>query len=318
MTDDSEQPVSISVVGLPGSGKTTFLAALWELVQEIRVEKVLRFHSIGDADHSYLRQIVRVWRSAREQARTFFAGLSEVRMRLQDSSGRVVNVLIPDAPGEEFRSMWEERGIGIDLGHTLGRGSILLLLNGNKIKAPAWITEREALRKAADAKAKATDEKGKVTRPRKAAPVPKEWDPRFAPTQVPLIELLQQVSHEPIGERDRRLVIMISAWDKVEGELLSPAAFLAAKLPMLDQYLAAGRDCWEFRVYGVSAQGGEYDENDENREGEGDQKAAKLKLKKGRDAQRLLNIVIPSDRIRLIHDGQESNDLTEPLRWLMN
>ena len=46
------QGLSISIIGLPGSGKTTFLAALWELVNERKVDKALKLHSIGDNDHS--------------------------------------------------------------------------------------------------------------------------------------------------------------------------------------------------------------------------------------------------------------------------
>lgn len=105
MADPKTQVVSISIIGLPGSGKTTFLAALWELVNERRSPKALKFHSIGDNDQSYLRKIVRVWRSAKEQARTRITGLSAVKMNLQNENGNVVQVAMPDAPGEEFRSM---------------------------------------------------------------------------------------------------------------------------------------------------------------------------------------------------------------------
>jgi hypothetical protein len=297
LAEADKQAVPISIVGLPGSGKTTFLAALWELVQEVRVAKALRFHSVGDADHSYLRKIVKVWRSAKEQARTELTGLSSVRMNLQDHASRVVQIVIPDVPGEDFRSMWEDRELGNALGASLGKGNILLLLHGNKVKAPAWITERAALREAAKG------EQGE-----QGAPDPKEWHPRFAPTQVQLVELLQQISHPPVGSTGRRVVVMISAWDKVEGEELSPESFLSAKLPMLFQYLAAGRDGWDYRVYGVSAQGGEYDENDQNKE----------RPKKGKDADRLREVDVAAERIRLVFEQNESHDLTEPLQWLMN
>lgn len=299
MTDAEDQAVPISIVGLPGSGKTTFLAALWELVQEARAVKALRFHSIGDADHSHLRKIVKVWRSAKEQARTQLTGLSSVRMNLQDDTGRVVQIVIPDAPGEEFRSMWEDRELGNALGASLGTGNMLLLLHGNKIKAPAWITDRAALRIAATGQPEDTGAEEVE---------PKEWDPRYAPTQVQLVDLLQLVSHAPIGGANRKLVVMISAWDKVEGEKLNPDAFLAAKLPLLEQYLEAGRDGWNYRVYGVSAQGGEYDENDQNKE----------KPKKSKDADRLREVDIPAERIALVFKNAKTHDLTEPLQWLMN
>lgn len=305
MSDTERQVVSISIVGLPGSGKTTFLAALWELVNERRVPKVLRFHSIGDNDQSYLRKIVKVWRSAKEQARTRLTGLKAVKMNLQDDAGSVVQVTMPDAPGEDFRSMWEDRELGRVLGENLATGNIMLLLNGNTVKAPAWITERVAQRR--------------VTGTAKVEMPPKEWDPSMAPTQVQLVDLLQQISRAPVGTANRKIVVMISAWDKVEGEGLSPNAFLGQKLPLLAQYLEAGRDGWTSRVYGVSAQGGEYDGNVENDEQIDDGANPKRKKPKaGRDADRLREVDIPADRIRLVIGELQSNDLTEPLQWLMN
>lgn len=302
MTEGSRQHISISIIGLPESGKTTFLAALWELVNERRVAKALTFESIGENDHSYLRKIVTVWRKATEQARTRLTGLSAVRMNLKDRDGNVVVVAMPDAPGEDFRAMWENRELGRVLGDSLAGGNIMLLVNGNKVKMPAWVTERAAQRKA-------TGRQG-------AEALAKEWHPSLAPTQVQLVDLLQLISHAPVGRAGRRIVIMISAWDKVEDERLTPDAFLTAKMPLLAQYIEAGRDGWMSRVYGVSAQGGEYDGNDANAEPvEG---GTPKKTKKGRDADRLREVDIPANRIRLVFGGRESTDLTEPLQWLMH
>lgn len=292
----------ISIIGLPGSGKTTFLAALWELVGERRVTKVLAFDTIGENDHSYLRKIVGVWRKATEQARTRLTGLSAVKMNLKDAEGNVVQITMPDAPGEDFRAMWEDRELGRVLGESLADGNLLLLVNGNKVKAPAWVAERAAQRRA--------------TGRQKVETLPKEWHPSLAPTQVQLVDLLQLISHAPVGTAGRKIVVMISAWDKVEGEKLAPDAFLREKLPLLAQYLEAGRDGWASRVYGVSAQGGEYDGNEANAEPvEGE---IPKKARKGRDADRLREVDIPAHRIRLLFGEKESNDLTEPLQWLMH
>lgn len=301
MAESGKQHVPISIIGLPGSGKTTFLAALWELVTERQVAKVLSFDSIGTNDHSYLRKIVTVWRKATEQARTKLTGLSAVRMNLKDGDGKIVEVAMPDAPGEDFRAMWEDRELGRVLGDSLANGNVMLLVNGNKVKAPAWITERAAQRRA--------------TGRQKTESPPKEWHPSLAPTQVQLVDLLQLISHAPVGRAGRRIVVMISAWDKVEAERLTPDAFLAAKLPLLAQYFEAGRDGWTSRVYGVSAQGGEYDGNDVN--AEPTEGGAPKKTRKSRDADRLREVDIPANRIRLIFGERESNDLTEPLQWLM-
>ncbi len=52
---------------------------------------------------------------------------------------------------------------------------------------------------------------------------------------------------------------MLSAWDKVEDEGHDPETFLTQELPLLDQYLRQGTDGWDFRIYGLSAQGGDYE-----------------------------------------------------------
>lgn len=283
---------NVSIVGLPGSGKTTFLAALWHLVQSGEIPTRLRYGSMSNEDYAYLNQIVKLWRRATEQGRTQIAGMKSIAMHLVDSDGRPIRVSFPDVPGENYRAMWEERKVDEGLAENLSAANIMLLVNGDRIRAPAWITERLHL---AD-----KVEKG-------SAEEPVRWEAKLAPTQVQLVDLLQHLMRAPLDRGPRRLAVMIGAWDQVEGEGLTPVDFQAAKLPLLDQYLKSGRDGWTFRTYGLSAQGGEFDENDEN----------KASVKARADADRLRDLDVLSTRIRLLSDGFESHDLTEPLEWLM-
>ncbi|WP_407151022.1 TRAFAC clade GTPase domain-containing protein [Bradyrhizobium sp. ORS 86] len=283
---------NVSIVGLPGSGKTTFLAALWHLIQSHEIQTRLRFGSMSNHDYAYLNQIVKLWRKATEQGRTQIAGTKSISMNLTDASGRAIRVTFPDVPGEDYRTMWEDRKVDEALAENLGAGNIMLLVNGDRIKAPAWITERMHLT-------------GKVESGPAEEPV--RWEPRLAPTQVQLVDLLQHLMRRPLDQGPRRLAVMIGAWDQAEGEGLSPIDFQAAKLPLLDQYLKSGRDGWTFRTYGLSAQGGEFDENDENN----------ASAKAREDASRLREFDLLSNRIRLLSGGSESHDLTEPLEWLM-
>lgn len=290
MTEQGTQSVPVSIVGLPGSGKTTFLAALWHLVQSDEVDTTLKFGALSGDDFAYLNLITEQWRRAIEQKRTALAGIKSVSMTLADSSGRRVRLTFPDVPGEEYRRMWEERTIDEGLAKTLSSGNIMLLVNGDRIRKPAWVTEQIALMEAIGEEPEVVD--------------PEVWHPKHAPTQVQLVDLLQHLRRSPLDCGPRRLVVLISAWDKAEGERLMPLAFLRAKLPLLGQYLESSKDCWEWRVYGVSAQGGDYDE--EKRDA-----AARA------DAARLRDLDFPSQRIRLVSDEAESHDLTIPLEWLM-
>lgn len=282
----------ISIVGLPGSGKTTFLAALWHLVRSNDIDDCrLKFDSLKEGNYQHLMDIEARWLSAKEQERTQVAGVRTVSMDLSDREGRPVRVTFPDVPGEDYQHMWEQRAIADDLAHTLSGGNIMLLLNGNKIEAPNWVyDEAELCRKL-------------------SLPLPQgeavAWQPSLAPTQVQLVDLLQTLRRPPLDCGPRRLAVMISLWDKASGEGKLPEPFLAEKLSLLDQYLRSGRDLWSWRVYGVSAQGGDYDSTQE-----GGIPSAQAALLREKD--------IPSERIRLVHGDAESHDLTEPLEWLMN
>jgi hypothetical protein len=210
-------------------------------------------------------------------------------MNLIDGQDRPLTVSFPDVPGEEYRGMWEERRVGRRLAEEIAKGDLLLMVNGNSIVAPTWVMEQAELSKKIGASTPEGD--------------PEPWDPASSPTQVQLVEMLQLLRTEPLDTGARKLAIMISAWDKAEGERLVPRDFLSEKLPLLDQYLVADRDCWSWRVYGVSAQGGDYDKQ------QSDTPSA--------EAENLRELELASTRIRVVSGTKSSHDLTEPLEWLI-
>ena len=120
------------------------------------------------------------------------------------------------------------------------------------------------------------------------------------------MDLLQLLRLPPLQIGFRRIAIVLSAWDKVADEGRTPEEFLAERLPLLDQYLRSGADNWVWRVYGVSAQGADYEKENEKLS---DSQRAKL--------QELRALDEPSMRIRVVSEGPESRDLTEPIAWLM-
>ena len=167
----------------------------------------------------------------------------------------------------------------------------MLFIHSDTISAPQWIVDEVALSRHLNVEIP----KGQEV----------EWHPRHAPTQVQLVDLLQLLRTDPLDNGPRKLAIMFSAWDKAEDEGLSPHDFLAEKLPLLTQYLTSNSDDWSWQVYGVSAQGGDYDNTDDG-------------SRPSDDAERLRGLDSPSLRIKLVKKDQESsNDITEPLAWLM-
>lgn len=281
---------SIVIIGLPGSGKTTFLAALWHLMTARDVNTVLQFGSLGIGDRSHLNAIAARWQEAKEQDRTAVGGNRRVSMNLKDATGAAVQVTFPDTAGEAYGRMWEERECDVDIAETLKVAGVMLFVHANTIQAPMWVVDDAVL----------------ARRMGIAIPGGQEipWHPKLAPTQVQLVELLQHLSYAPLDIGPRRLAIMLSAWDKAAGEQLTPAQFLDAKLPLLAQYLRGNADRWDMRVYGLSAQGGDYD-------------AVQADAAPRAEAAELRKLDQASKRIRLLGDGPETNDLTEPLAWLI-
>jgi hypothetical protein len=121
------------------------------------------------------------------------------------------------------------------------------------------------------------------------------WEPRLAPPQVQLVELLQFIAGREYFKPPFRLALVISAWDMLKETGISPAKWFVTQVPLLSQFLESNRNIFEYTIYGVSAQGGDYTETEK------------------------LTQVDPSERIDVVSsDGtSSSHDLTEPLIWLM-
>jgi hypothetical protein len=284
---------SIVICGLPGSGKTTFLAALWHLVFSKELPTTLELKSISDSDKTYVNEIAARWRNAKMQDHTKLGPSRFVGMELMDRSKEPVRITFPDLSGESYQRMWEEREVDKDVAAILrARTAILLFVHCDQIRPPMWVVDVTAITRSIG------------LRPDLNTPVP--WEPRLAPVQVKLVELLQFLRGRQLDVGPRRIAVMLSAWDKISVENRPPSRFLSEKMPLLKQYLESVDRDHESRVFGCSAQGGDYEPPpDSNIEWS----------KEGVDA--LKRIDQPSKRIRLVTDVGESHDLTEPLAWLM-
>ena len=294
MTDTKAR--SIVICGLPGSGKTTFLAALWHVVfQRADGNAKLKFESLKDGDHAHLNAITQRWQQAKEQIHTESASGKLVSMNLKDGEGRKIRMTFPDLSGESYQRLWEDRECDPQLAQILVSGEgVLLFLHANRVKRPIGVAEAVALAEALG---------GKPPEPT----ISEKWHPKDAPTAVQVVEMLQMLRCKALRSPAKRVAVMLSAWDKVEDEGLDPEAFLARELSLLDQYLRQGEGGWEFRIYGLSAQGGEYEPN--LRDGQQIDPDLKAKV----DAIR--EIEEASSRIRLLSPSP-SSDLTEPIAWL--
>src|SRR5438067_606114 len=106
---------SITCCGLPESGKSTFLAALWHLVTARELQTALEFESLRDGDQTHLNAIAARWRSAKVQERTLLGNQRVVTMNLRDAKRGPLRLTFPDLSGESYRRMWEERACDAEI-----------------------------------------------------------------------------------------------------------------------------------------------------------------------------------------------------------
>lgn len=307
---------AIVAMGLPESGKTTFLAALWHLLTNKKVLVRLSLVKLAAEEAAYLREIATRWVQAKKQERTFHFGNKTVKLTLQSEGGEVFDLTFPDIAGEAFSQMWEMRECTPSVADALRASGVLLFIHVDKIKPPGWIADDAALAESmgeapgdihddiqtdaqAAAEGAAPADGQANAQGEKAVP----WKPESSPTQVQLVDILRCLQALPLDIGPRKLAVILSAWDKVEDDAVSPERFLEMHLPLLHQYLTHGLNAgWEQRIFGVSAQGAEYDD---------------VKGAPTADADRMRDMEVPSQRIKVVVGEVTSHDLTVPVNWLL-
>jgi hypothetical protein len=302
------------VIGLPRTGKTTFLAALWDVVDTENVSGSLILEKL-DGDQKYLNEIRDKWARCEEMPRTRLTGDKVVTMHLQDRSTKLrASMSFPDLDGEGFENQWLDRECSSAHAEIAkASSSAMLFIHPKKVKENKLISEARPLIAAASAQAEqspaadqsavatptAAAQTASVTTASTAAGLPKEDEiparPTYSPTQVQLVELLQffriQTEHLP----KIHLAVIVSAWDIARKVASTPERWISSQLPMLDQFLKTNQEEIVSKVFGVSAQGGDLE----------------------KDAQKLLGKNSPSERIIVAEGSGQSSDITIPVRWLM-
>jgi Double-GTPase 1 len=243
---------SIVMVGLPDSGKTNYLAAVWDALQTNKgrlsapvppdeityVEEALACQSRGEFAPRSDKNI--------EESRKDFS--VSVKLRNAPNSS-TIDIVVPDITGELWKSAVATTEIAPEWMTELGKakGAILFIrLHSEANSAPLdWAT---------------TDRLLTMTK-FSAADLKKS---KRLPTQIALCELLRFLEHalpaSDEGEKPR-VAVAVTAWDLMDGETAAkgPAAFLRKEYP-----LVAGRlddiDSLDVSIFGVSACGGDFED----------------------------------------------------------
>lgn len=287
---------SFVIMGLPASGKTTFLAALWHLVESGETEcRLVMDHYRGD--FTYLNKIADAWRNFQKVPRTSQIGDTDVTIYLHDRvTGARGTALFPDLAGEIFDLQVEERRCRPEFVEQADADDgILFFVNADVKEDDLSIIDLNAR---LPKEAAGTVLAGGSQQEGGSAPVVvPEWEPKFLPAQVRVVQLLSDLLRPPFTYRTRKLAFLISAWDLVRDQGHTPQQWLARNMPLVHQFLRTNGMSFTYQVYGVSAQGVRLD----------DDVAVDGATK-----------IAPSRRVQIVgHDGEE-HDLTAPLVWLMS
>lgn len=266
------------IAGLPSAGKTTFLAALWNLINHDPDAK-LKLNKIENGQ--YLASLSNKWANMEPLERTVPSGeQADISIKLEMSNRTIFDLQLPDLSGETFQSQYEMREISEEVAKYIeDADAVLFFINVNSIKLLGLISEQTFPRSS-------TPSTNDVNRN------PKEDDP----IQIQVIELLQFIL---FIRKNKMLKIgfMFSAWDLIKSKLndIKPEQFLEERINMLWQFCQANQDIIEYQTWGISAQGGSFNEKD-----------------------LLLDKEYPYERILVEgNDGYKGCDLTLPLYLLM-
>jgi Double-GTPase 1 len=293
----SEGRAQLLLSGLPASGKTTFLAALWQVFETDQFESALSLDAyLGD--QRYIVELNRAWANCEELARTQIGNPGLVRVRLQDPDGELIDLEVPDLSGEAFRLHWAERRWDVEFDTQVKDADGVVLMMNTLAPEQPLLSEVQAA-EAELAGVGDEPEDGEGTPSSAAADASdgqKTWSPSDASDQVQMVEHLQFVA-ERREENPLPVAVVLSAWDQVlESDANARAEdWLRQTMPLLNQYLGTNPGLFPSKAFGVSAQGGD--------------------LKQDHDRLLQMN---PIDRLIVAENGNSSHDLTLPLAWLVS
>jgi hypothetical protein len=279
---------SIMLIGQPDSGKTNYLARVWE---SLRAEDGM-LKLVDATDIQYLEEVIAHLLQG-EYAPRSDKNIEESKQDItltvrQKNSDEEVDLLVPDVTGE----LWRGAVSNLDLPQEWmtrlenSDGALLFLRVGSDENHQPidWVTSRRLMALVGnDAKKESV-----------------------LPTQVLYSELLRFLQLKLTSsrtERSRRVAVVVSAWDRLDPEQreATPLAYLRKEYPLF-----AGRlenlDDLEIRLFGLSITGGDLQ----------DDPAFKATFQNG-DLKDFGYTVIT------LPDGtiERSPDLTLPINWLV-
>lgn len=277
------------MAGMPGSGKTTYLASLWTLLSEGCVSTMYKKEvGVMPEDCATLNQIAQEILSYKDIERTKIGEKVKLSIPLKDENGADVFLRIPDLAGEVFRNLVEDR--------QLPKETVSRLLEADCILFFTYYKNMSYEKRIVDGsydtvnREYTNDEnKDKQTSAGLDNQINKKRDANESEVVELLLSLLELLKK---SKKSVNIRFIMSAWDMVEkeyGNEILPEEFAKKKFPLLYQCIYSNRDRMNFEFWGVSAIGGNLADRDDIKRIQSEESKA-------------IKVVAPS--------GERSNDLT--------
>ena len=238
----SERP-RIALLGMPRTGKSTYLGALWALVQSHLEPSVSEASFSGD--RAYVQILAEQVARAEEVPRTAIDASDQLAVALRFDPGATVDLLMPDTSGESLRLLSEERVWYPRLRSVCEEATaILLFIHPERVRVPQPLAVLTGV----------VGDSIEEESPAERVPF---YAREHASTAAELIEVFENVAEVCRSRWPIRLAVVVSAWDTVDdGSAPTPYTWMETRLPGLLSTIECNPQIAELGVFGVSAQGG--------------------------------------------------------------
>lgn len=271
-------------MGLPESGKTTFLAAFGYTLL-FTEKKDISLESCNSLD--YLTDIAQRWANCEKMGHNAVEDVKETRLKIREKSGEVYDLVLPDRDGEYFWAKRRDAGREKEFHSALHDSeAILFFMNPGGYSPEPMFGEVVSKFVGEDAgnSDQSKDEQKGITDG-------KQEDYELG-IQAEHIALIGSMLDAKIF--DLKIKIIVSAWDLFMDDptINTPEDAIKKHFPMIWQKLWSYADQIEVEYWGLSAQGGDWESSE----------VEKLRDKK------------PEDRVIVVNaDGAQIGDITRIL-----
>ena len=269
----------VFMIGMPASGKTTYLASLCRLLLygKQKTEWKLDTKDVPEG-FDKIREFIKNLNSYKIVGRT--QEVYDIGLNLYNQNQEWMQFVVPDSSGEIFRDLVYDRRIASNIMDQIVESDMLLffinintMIPEERIKlgeksAIKQLNEEQgakAIQSAANKVEEQFGDKEKVQIESKEQVKNKKEEQKKYNNQSALVELLQSIIY--LVPHSLNIRFVISAWDLVEKEFkqdkVTPKEYIKIKLPLLYQYLEFNSKLFDYEIWGVSAQGGDFDDEDD-------------------------------------------------------